>query len=384
MGALKYNGKDTQKGLPPFARAAVFTGPKRRMKIMTFPVLPPTSGQALLKLLRSGICGTDVHIMKGRLPLPFSRLILGHEFVGSVVALGGKNLRDAFGQPLCPSDAVIACVAQPCGKCFNCRREDTASCLNFGVTYFRDPLDPPHFFGGFAEYLHGHVSNLVKIPRNVSLDAAAAFPCAGPTVIRAFDFAGGLKRGELVVIQGTGPVGLFATAFAASAGCTVAVIGSGANPQRMKLARQLGARATFDYRCGSTDFRVKAVRKLAEKLGRGDGADVVVEATGAPEAVPEGLQLVRTLGRYLVPGQYSAGGGVEIQPQLITFKAVKIIGSGQYKLSDIAAYLHFLSRNRKLQRSFAKCITHRFAVGDAHQALAAAVQGRSVKAVFEA
>ena len=124
------------------------------------------------------------------------------------------------------------------------------------------------------------------------------------------------------------------------------------------------------------------MRALAARLGRGDGADVVFEASGAPAAIPEGLNLVRTLGRYIVPGQYSASGGVEIQPQLITFKAIRIVGSGQYKLADVGAYLRFLARNRPLQRIFAGCVTHRYPVAEAGAALAAAESGRAVKAVL--
>jgi threonine dehydrogenase-like Zn-dependent dehydrogenase len=382
MVALRHKKPGMKNGLPEHARAIVFTGPKRRLSIRTFPVLPPAPGQAVLRLLQSGICGTDVHILAGRLPLPFARLILGHEFIGSVAALGSSSLRDGLGRPLRRGDTVIACVALPCGKCFNCRRGETASCLQFGVTYFRDPQEPPHFFGGFAEYLHSPTENLVKVPRGVALDAVAAFPCAGPTAIRAFDFAGGLERGELVVVQGTGPVGLFAVAWAARAGCRVVAIGSRSNPARMKLARRLGARLVFDYRRSSEASRAEAVRSLARKLGRGDGADVVVEATGSPAAIPEGLNLVRTLGRYIVPGQYSASGGVEIQPQLITFKAIKVVGSAQYKLADIGTYLRFLAGDRHLQKLLAGCITHRYAVSEANQALAAASRGRAVKAVF--
>ncbi|HOX07754.1 MAG TPA: alcohol dehydrogenase catalytic domain-containing protein [Planctomycetota bacterium] len=364
------------------AEAAVFLAARRRLAIRSYPVLPPERGQVRLRLLRSGICGTDVHILAGRLALPGRELILGHEFIGAVEALGSPRLRDGLGLRLRQGDRAIACVARPCGRCFNCRRGETASCLAFGVTYLRDPGEAPHFHGGFAEQLHSPAGNLVRIPRGVDLDAAAAFPCAGPTAIRAFDFAGNLRRGELVVVQGSGPVGLFAAAWAARAGCVVVVIGSGSNPARMKLARRLGARLVLDYRKVDAPARLKAVRALAARLGRGDGADVVFEASGAPTAIPEGLNLVRTLGRYIVPGQYSSSGGVEIQPQLITFKAIRIVGSGQYKLADVGAYLRFLAADRGLQRIFAACITHRHPVGEAAAALAAAAEGRAVKAVL--
>lgn len=361
--------------------AAVYVGSGKPMEIRDYPVSEAGSNQVRLRLERSGICGTDIHILQGRLALPVP-MILGHEFVGRVEMLGSGCAEDGLGSPLEPGDMAIACVALPCGQCFSCKAGETASCMNFGVTYFADPAAPPHFFGGYAEYLFSPAGNLVKIPKNVDLDAAAAFPCAGPTVIRACEYGGGLSHGELVVVQGTGPVGLFAIAWAASAGCRVVAIGSGANPLRAELARRLGAREVFDYRNSTAEERLQRVKDIAKEMNRGDGADVVIEASGSPSAFPEGLGLVRTRGRYLVPGQYSASGEVSIQPELITFKAVRIIGSGQYALADVGIYLQFLSDNPRVGEVFADCITHRFRISQANVAIAEAARGAVIKGVF--
>ncbi len=361
--------------------AAVFVGPGRPMEISKYPVVEPAAGQVRLRLERSGICGTDVHIAQGRLAVP-PPLVLGHEFVGRIEALGEECARDGLGNPIAVGDAVIACVAIPCGKCFNCSAGETASCLSFGVTYVADPDKPPHFLGGYGEYLFSPVENLVRVPDGLSLDAAAAFPCAGPTIIRACEYGGGLSAGELVVVQGTGPLGLFAIAYAARAGCRVAAIGSGKDPRRTELAWLLGAEEVWDYRTTSVDERVDAVKALAGDMERGDGADVVIEASGSPQAVPEALKLVRTRARYLVPGQYSASGEVSIQPELITFKAIRITGSGQYQLSDVGAYLEFLQRYPDTQAAIAQCVSHRYRVDQANEALAAATNGEVIKGVF--
>lgn len=361
--------------------AAVFVGIDRPMDIREYPVLQPEAADVLLKLKRSGVCGTDIHILEGRLPIP-PEFILGHEFIGEVVETGTDANYDALGNSLKPGDLAVACVAMPCGECFNCKQDETANCLNFGVTYVRDPEQAPHFFGGYADYLHHPAKCLVKMPNVINLDATAAFPCAGPTGIRAFENAGGLTAGELVVVQGSGPVGLFSIAWAAKHGCRVVAICSGKNLARMELAKKLGAEVVIDYHKGSPDDRAAIVKNMAKEMNRGDGADVVFEASGAPSAVPEGMQLVRTLGRYIVPGQYSNSGGIEIQPQLITFKAMKIIGSGQYKISDIKTYLQFLEQNTDIQNSFAECITNKYPVSEANAACAAVSRGETVKAVF--
>ncbi len=363
------------------AQAAVFTGSNEPLDVRAYPLTKPRGSMVRLRLKRSGICGTDLHILQGRLPVG-PPIIPGHEFIGEIDALGPRAELDGLGRRLKVGQTAIACVADACGACFSCRQGGQANCLNFTVTNFRDPAEAPHLLGGFAEALYQPAANLVRVPAGLDLDAVAAFPCAGPTVIQAFTRAGGVREGELVIVQGTGPVGLFAIAYAAAAGCTVGAIGSAANPARMTLARRLGAKKLWDYREGTPESRAAEVQAWAKRLRRGDGADTVIEASGAPAALPEGLALVRTLGRYLVPGQYSLSGPVEIQPQMLTFKAISLFGSAQYRLADIEAYLRFLKRHPELHKPLADCITHRYAVADANAACATASAGQSVKAVF--
>jgi D-arabinose 1-dehydrogenase-like Zn-dependent alcohol dehydrogenase len=363
------------------ANVAVFTQANEDLEIRQYPVDPPRDGDVLLSLERSGICGTDIHIHEGRLAIP-GPFIPGHEFIGRVAEVGGGGLTDAFGKPLTTGDLAVVCAANPCGECLNCRTGETASCLAFGVTFLRDPEEAPHFHGGFGEFVYSQSGNLVAIPESVDLDAAAAFPCAGPTTIRAVAYGGGLNSEEIIVVQGTGPVGLFAIAYAAQQGCTVLAIGSSAKPERMELAKAFGASEVFDYRATSIEERLEAVRALATKENRGDGADVVIEASGAPQAFVEGLQLLRTRGRYMVPGQYSDSGEVAIPPHAITLRALQVIGSGQYTLEDVKDYLDFLSAHKDLQQAFARTITHRYKVADANSALACASEGASIKGVF--
>ncbi|MHB1463267.1 MAG: zinc-binding dehydrogenase [Armatimonadota bacterium] len=364
-------------------QAAVFAGAGQPLEVRTYPVGEPEVNTTRLRLAYSGICGTDVHIAEGRLAMP-AGCNPGHEFVGIIEAIGEGSATDALGQPIKPGDAAIACIAVPCGKCFNCLNGGAANCLNFGLTNSQDASVAPHFHGGYGEVLFHPTQKLVLIPEGIDLAAAAAFPCAGPTIIQAFMNAGPLQAGELVVVQGTGPVGLFAIAWAASAGCVVAAIGSSSNPERMEMAKSLGATLVWDRRNSTPEQRLSDVQKMAKELNRGDGADVVIEASGAPSAIPEGLSLVRTRGRYLVPGQYSVSGAVEIQPQLITFKAIQISGSSQYTIADLGSYVQFLQNHPELYAAFASTITHRYAISDVNTALANASQGKSIKGVFVA
>ncbi len=360
--------------------AAVFVGAKKPLEITSFEAVAPAPGTALIKLAYSGVCGTDVHIHEGRLGMPDFPLIIGHEFTGTIEALGSEGC-DGLGQPLAVGDRVIACVAVACGKCVNCRKGETASCLAFGVTYVKPASEAPHLHGGFAEALYSPLVNLVKIPAGVNPAAVAAFPCGGPTVIRAYAYGGGVEAGELVVVQGNGSLGLFALAWAKAHGCRTVVIGASDNAQRLEIMNALKPDLFLDFMKTTAEERKLAVLELAKKFDRGDGADVVVEVSGAATAVPEGLGLLRTRGRYFIPGQYSNRGTVAIEPHMITFRALRLIGSGQYTLEDIRTYMEFLAQHPELQELFARCV-NTYCVADANQALADAAAGKTIKAAF--
>ena len=181
------------------------------------------------------------------------------------------------------------------------------------------------------------------------------------------------------MIQGNGPLGLFALAWAKAHDCRVAVIGSAANPLRQELMQAWKPELFFDYRQAKADDIKRELCRLTDA----DGADVVIETSGAPDAFPLGLQLLRKRGRYFVPGQYSNRGAVAIEPQLITFQALQVIGSGQYTMADILTYLEFLSRHPEWQPLFARMVS-KYRVDDVNQAMADAKAGKTIKAVVTA
>ncbi len=362
-------------------KAAVFHGAKKEFEVRDFPLAGSVPGMAGLNLISSGICGTDVHIHDGYLGMPDIPLILGHEFIGEIDTLGTGKAEDALGNELKKGDRVIACVAIPCGKCFNCLRGETASCLHFGVTYVKNVNDMPHFHGGFAEYLYSPYANLVLLPQTVDPFSAAAFPCGGPTIIRSCEYGGGLNKDEIVVIQGNGSLGLFAAAWAKAHGCFVIIIGSAANPERIRLTEALKPDLFLDYRKNSPETVAEQIRTIASERNRGDGADVVIETSGSADAVPAGLNLLRTRGRYFIPGQYSDRGTVAIPPHLITFRALQLIGSGQYTMKDLSTYVSFLAEHPELQQIFAQMVK-KYPVSEVNAAMKNAKDGGAIKTVF--
>ena len=105
------------------------------------------------------------------------------------------------------------------------------------------------------------------------------------------------------------------------------------------------------------------------------------EASGNPQAVPQGMRMLRNRGVYLIPGQYSNSGSVEIQPQLITFNALRLIGSSQYSLCDVADYLDFLKANTHLHAKIS-ALTTSYTVSEVNKAFEDAKAGKNVKTVL--
>lgn len=359
-------------------KAAVFTGVEQPFSVQEYAVASPSAGMALLELVASGICGTDIHIHRGKIPLG-APLIIGHEFIGRVLEISPE---DAEEQDIHTGDAVIASVASPCGECLLCKDGDDANCLHMGVTYVQDPAVPPHFFGGYGEYNYSPAANLVKIPPALDPKMACVFPCAGPTALHAFALAEkagvDLKKIHTAVVQGLGPVGTFAVLYLAALGIPniIAVTGRH-NEKRAVLAQRLGATEILNMETMGEDG---VAARIAEISG-GIGADLAFEASGNPAAFAQGLSYLRNRGVFLVPGQYSNSGPVPVEPQVITFKALHIIGSSQYSLSDVRRYVDFLQKNPRLHETIwelASCYT----VDQINQAFVDAKGGKNIKTML--
>jgi len=183
---------------------------------------------------------------------------------------------------------------------------------------------------------------------------------------------------NVAVVQGLGPVGTFALMYLKAQGVKkVYAITAGNDLTRENTALSLGADKVFNLTREGTEAITKALQ--SENGGLGD--DLVIECSGAPSAVAQGMDILRNRGVYLVPGQYSASGGIEIQPQLITFKALHIIGSSQYSMCDVHKYLDFLSAHGELYEKIEKLGT-KFKVSEINEAIAYAKSGKNVKTLL--
>lgn len=359
-------------------KAAVFTKPLTEFDIREYPMERPAEKDLLVHMETSGICGTDVHIYEGKIPIGIDEIILGHEAIGTIQEMGSESLNDACGNELSVGDRVILIVAKPCNTCPRCLEGDYASCLQMGVTYFSEPSAPPHFHGGFGEAIYHPACCTVKVLKELDLKAVAAFACAGPTVLQALEYAGKIRPGSRILVQGSGPVGLFATLLLTKLGAKVTMFGSSSYPLRLELAREYGAEHVFDIRNTTAEEREKAVKDITGGLG----FELAFEASGNPDAILEGLNLLGKRGEYVIPGQYSNRGSVSIPPEMITTKALRLIGSGQYAVRHVANYLELL-KEKEISRLAARAVTHTYPLSAINEAFKTAISGKCVKILLE-
>jgi L-iditol 2-dehydrogenase len=286
-------------------RAAVMTSPNAPIELREYPEPELTAGSALLETLYSEVCGTDVHLWHGRLSgVPYP-LIPGHVSVGSIAALRGEML-DVDGVPFREGDvAAFLDVHGTCGACYYCLvAKETTRCPHrkvYGITYGAED----GLLGGWTERIWIPPGvKLIRLPDGLSPETYIGGGCGLVTSFHAVQRAG-IKLGDFVVVLGAGPVGQSAIAFSILSGAD-RVVAIGAPDDRLQAAKRMGATATLSIDAMPHAERLAAVRELTG----GRGADVVIEAAGAPNAVVEGAELCRDGGVMVVAGQYTDNGDV--------------------------------------------------------------------------
>jgi threonine 3-dehydrogenase len=241
----------------------------------------PAAGEVLIRVLRTGVCGTDLHIFAWdrwaaqHVPVP---MVIGHEFVGEVVELGS----DVAGVDV--GDLVSAEGHVVCGRCRNCRAGRRHLCSHtdsIGLTRA----------GAFAEYLVVPAGNVWQHKRDIDLDVAAVFDPLGNAVHTALTFP---VLGEDVLITGAGPIGLMAAAVVRHAGARHVVI-TDVNGYRLDIAAKMGATLAVD----STR---RTVRSAQEELGMLEGFDIGLEMSGSWAALSEMVENMTHGGRIALLG----------------------------------------------------------------------------------
>ena len=349
------------------------------LSLEEFEVPDPAPGAALVRIGLAGICGTDAHLHEGHLPIELP-VVLGHEAVGRIAALGDGVTADILGRPLREGDWVTWASSISCGRCYWCLMKGERTLCTSRATYGinRRADEWPHLGGGWADFIYLHPGTaMVKLPRGVGPEEAAALGCAAPTVVHGLGLAP-VEPGDVVVVQGSGPVGVAAALYARLGGASkVLMVGGPAN--RLELARRLGL--ADDY------LDIFAVADPGERANwveshtdAGRGGDLVVECTGVPSAVAEGIAMCRPAGRLLVLGQYTDAGPATFTPHLVTRKQLHVLGSWAFAESHYAAYVASLPE--LLERCALGRLVSTYPLDRANEALADVKAGAVMKAVL--
>jgi L-iditol 2-dehydrogenase len=253
------------------------------------PVPVPSRAEVLVRIDAVAICATDLEVIAHGTPavieggLPFNKdFTPGHEYMGTVVALGPDVDEVAIGQ------RVAVEIHAGCGRCKRCREGMYTACLNYGDRRKGHRANGFTTDGGFCEYQVNNINTLVAIPDTVSDEEACLIVTAG-TAMYGLTELGGLVAGESVAVLGPGPIGLLGVAVAKSLGASPVIL-TGTRDNRLAIGRELGADHLVNIH---KENAVEAVRRIT----RGRGLDYVLECSGAPDAVNDAARMLSRGGK---------------------------------------------------------------------------------------
>jgi threonine dehydrogenase-like Zn-dependent dehydrogenase len=352
---------------------AVMTSPGE-LEYQHYDVPAPGPGALVLKVVRANVCGSELHIWRGKHPVK-KRGGIGHEMVGTVHALGKGVTVDCAGEHLSIGDRVVATYFQTCLRCPQCLGGQFNLCDNAYEFFGEQPEVAPHFHTAFATHVYIHPrQSYYKVPDNVPDSVAASANCALSQVYFGLDRIQ-LSYAETLVIQGAGGLGLMGIALARARGARVIIIDG--VPLRLVQAREFGA----DHIIDMNDYPTVADRiAKVQELTNGRGADVGMEVTGVPEAFNEGVTgLVRRGGRYLVMGNLSPGFTIDFDPGLLTRRSVQILPVDRYESHYLHRALKFLSENASVY-PFDKLLDADFKLSEVRLALDQSARREVVRA----
>ena len=358
------------------SKVMVLTGFNKPLEMQEIEVPTLEQGQILVKINAAGVCGSDVHMWKGedpRTPLP---IILGHEGVGTIEDIKGKR-ESVDGISLKIGDRILWNRGITCGRCFACKVLNEPSLCKSRQVYGinRGCSISPYLNGCYSEYIILTAeTDIFKIQQDIDSAIMVSASCSGATIAHGFDMVD-ISPGDTVLVQGPGPLGVYAVLFAKSKGASQIIV-IGGSKGRLNLCKQFGATTVINRR--ETTIAQRKEQILA--LTNGRGVDLAVEAVGAQGVVEEGIKLVRSGGTYLTTG-YSQPAGVEKIDFFLEVvrKNIKIQGVWVSDTRHTWQAMHLVMKHKAL---FEKMITHRFSLEQANEALKVMDSKEALKAVL--
>ena len=379
-------------------KAAVMTGPGK-MEIQNFPYPELNDDRAMiLKMEMSGVCGTDKHTFEGRskqyagtsaeTDTPFP-IIPGHENTGIVAEIGkiARKEMEFYGMELKEGDRVTMSPDLVCGKCWYCRNTYGYPWCEHMKAYGNafPSTEKPYLFGGWSEYMYILPGTFVyKVPDGMAPEISVltelfTVSYAVDRAKEAYSLANeGFGAADTVVIQGVGPMGLAALTKSRilGAGDIIAVDKS---DFRLNMAKEFTADYTLNIDKTSREKRIARVMELTH----GRGADLVVECTGSPHAVIEGLDMLRKGGTYIEAGNFVDTGTTQINiNRHLCAKNVRLFGVTNHPFTHYGQSLKLMEKYSKVF-PFEKFVTHHYKIDDAEKGLRRSFDADTMKVVIE-
>ena len=311
-----------------------------------YPVPEPGPGEVLIKVAACAICGTDPEILADGWPNhpPYGEFIFGHEYTGTVAALGPGVTEMAVGDP------VAVEPHKGCGVCANCRDGLYTTCLNYG----RADKGHRHYGfstnGGYAEYACNHVNSVYRVPTGMPLDAGNADHHCGHLSVRHPTHRRHSRRRDGGCF-GPCPIGLMAVTMARLLGAGTIIL-TGTRPERLEMGRGPGAT------CCSTPGEENVVERVFGLTG-GVGASAVPECAGTSQAAADAVEMAKKNGRVALIAMYKEP--APLSANKIVQWNITIAGSKAEGERSIAQALDLLGRSTV---NLSPLITHRFSRRD--------------------
>lgn len=361
--------------IPSHGRLAVYDAPNAPFRIERHPLRLPAPGEALVRIRMSTICRSDIHSYRGHRPNPCPG-VLGHEIIGDIVALGAGVTHDMRGEALAPGDRVT-----------------WSEYFIPGPDYFSEVLDlpqkargvdkyghmaattAPHHHGGFGEYCYILPRSwILRLPGELTDEEATPINCGVATMIAVTE-AAGIRIGQSVVIQGLGLLGLYGAAIAKARGAR-RVIGLDIDAARRERSCRFGVDLALDA-AGDPAALAAELRACC----RPEGPDVAIEVCGAPEAIPQGIEALRTGGTYVLGGVVNPRAMTTFDANLLLKKMLTLRGVHNYHPRNLAEALDFVAANRT-RYPFHELVDGKYPLDRVGDAMADAAERRVLRAAI--
>lgn len=355
------------------------------LAIREFPLREIGPNEILVKVEACGICGTDIHCYKND-PFELAPNVLGHEGTGEVLQVGADVKMDSVGKPVAVGDKIVTSLLETSPDCLIAKYNPAKANLSDDLKVYGLLPDEPnnHFNGYFGEYMIIRPGSSFFVVNEMSVELRCLIEPAA-VVCHALERAKSCVGNRLnfrsrIVVQGCGPIGLLMIAVLRTQGVNN-IIALDGNPDRLAMAKTLGADETINYR------EYAGIDEIAEKvrgLTKGLGAHWGFQVTGVPAAHANLYKLIRRGGGLCEVGHFVDGGECSINPHRdICSKEITLVGSWVYNSFEYPIAYHFLQRAEQIGIPVSSLITHRFPLSQIQEAFDTSLRQEGVKIMVQ-